>query len=188
MIFYTYCLKDNEGNVFYIGKGTDNRMFRHVSITLGKSKARTKNPKLYNKINSILKDGGYVLPEILLESENEVLCLDKEVELIASIGLENLCNLTLGGEGTSGYKLSDETKQKMSEYWKDRPSNSLGTIRSEEFKEECRQRMLGSKINVGKTHSEETKEKMSKAKKGRTFTEEHRKKISEALKGRKKDK
>ena len=36
----------------------------------------------------------------------------------------------------------------------------------------------------GKTHSEETRRKMSEARKGRTFSEETRKKISEAAKRR----
>ena len=182
MKFYTYCLKDDNDNIFYVGKGTGNRMLRHVSIALGKSKAKEKNPKLYNKISSIIKNGGYIVPQILFESDNEILCLEKEIDLIFSIGLNNLCNLTAGGEGTTGYKLSDETRKKMSDYWKGRKSNSYGTVRSDEFKENCRKKMLGNQNFVGKQHSAETKEKMSNSKMGRKFTEEHKKKISEALK------
>ena len=63
-----------------------------------------------------------------------------------------------------------------------RKSNSYGTVRSDEFKENCRKKMLGNQNFVGKQHSAETKEKMSNSKMGRKFTEEHKKKISEALK------
>ena len=52
-----------------------------------------------------------------------------------------------------GYKVSKETKEKM------------------------------SKARSGKYHTEEAKKKISKAHLGKTFSEEHKKKISEALKG-----
>ena len=44
----------------------------------------------------------------------------------------------------------------------------------------------GEKIRLGKTHSEETRRKMSEALKGRNLSEETRKKMSEGHKGRKK--
>lgn len=183
MIFYTYCLKDNNEKIFYIGKGSGQRMHKHIKIAEGKSKARDKNPKLYNKISSILESGGYITAEVLFESENEKLCFDKEITLIAEIGLENLCNLTIGGEGTSGAKLSEETRKKMSEAKKGKPSNGKGKPRSEEFKEKMRQIQTGKEGYMkGKTHSKETKQKMSEAKKGRVFSEEHRRKLSEATK------
>ena len=66
-------------------------------------------------------------------------------------------NFTAGGEGTSGYKHTEEARKKLSEnsarYWK------------------------------GKTFSEETRRKMSEAKKGKTVSEETRRKLSEAKTG-----
>ena len=59
------------------------------------------------------------------------------------------------------YKLSEETKKKMSE------------AKSGE-----------NHPRYGKKHSEESKKKMSEALKGKKFSEEHRKKLSESLKGR----
>lgn len=59
-------------------------------------------------------------------------------------------NCTLGGDGTTGYKCSEEQKQQM------------------------RERKLGTKA------SEETKEKMRNAMLGREFTEEWKQKISES--------
>ena len=71
-------------------------------------------------------------------------------------------NLTLGGEGSVGYKPSDETRKKLSivRIGKDSPM-------------------------YGKKHSAEAKRKMSEAQKGRKCTDETKRKISEAHKGRK---
>ena len=54
-----------------------------------------------------------------------------------------------------------------------------------EIKQKQRERVLGEKNHFyGKSHSEETKNKISEANKGKTHTEEARKKMSEAAKGR----
>ena len=63
-------------------------------------------------------------------------------------------NITEGGEGTTGYKPSDEVRQRMSEAQK------------------------------GRKVSKETKQKQSEAHKGKQFSEEHRRKLSEASKGK----
>ena len=80
-------------------------------------------------------------------------------------------NFTEGGDGSSGFKHSEETKQKISKnnarYWK-------GKKRSEE----ARQKM--SETQKGKTFSEETRKKISKSLKGKTLSEETRKKISKS--------
>tara|TARA_R110000868_G_scaffold76573_4_gene220142 strand:- start:1886 stop:2503 length:618 start_codon:yes stop_codon:yes gene_type:complete len=187
-IFYVYQLKTSEGEVIYIGKGSGNRMWKHLQIAKGKSLNRQRNPKLYNKISSIVNSNGYVKPEILFESDIEVECFNKEIELISNIGLDNLCNLTEGGEGTSGYKLSDETKVKMSKAKKGvkKTYKRVGYVVSKETKVKISESMMGHEGHwKGKKLSEDTKKKMSEAKRGRVFTEEHRRKISEALKNRK---
>lgn len=43
--------------------------------------------------------------------------------------------------------------------------------------------LKGNKYNLGRTHSKETRKKMSEVQKGRTISEEHRKKIGELKKG-----
>lgn len=96
-------------------------------------------------------------------------------------------NLTFGGGGTSGLKLSEETKKKMSESRK-------GQKRDDEFKrrmsklhkgkvvsDETKQKL--SEANKGKTLSEETKQKLGIANKGKTLSEETKQKISESRKG-----
>lgn len=182
-IFYVYILKTNEDDIIYVGKGSGSRMYKHIQIAKGKSQNRDKNPKLYNKISSILNKGGYVKPNVVFESLNEDDCFNKEISLINEIGLNDLCNLTIGGEGTSGYKLSEKTKKKMS-----LAKRGTKRIFSEEHKQNLSNALSGDNHHrywKNKSLSKETKEKMSLAKKGRKFSDEHRKKISKALKGRK---
>lgn len=103
-----------------------------------------------------------------------------------------------------GYKLSEETKNKISEAHKGKPTWNKGLKTgplSEEAKKKMSEAHKGIKLSeehknkiseackceknplYGKHLSEETKKKMSEAKKGKKFSEEHKKKIGEAHKG-----
>jgi hypothetical protein len=184
-IYYVYQLISSNDEIFYIGKGSGNRMYQHVSIAMGKSISRTKNLKLYNKIKKIIDSGGFIKCEIIFKSENENDCFNEEIRLIEKIGLINLCNLTIGGEGTSGYKLSEETKLKMSLAKKDKKRENISKIHKENLLKNPQIFKIGHDgYWNGKTLSEETKLKMSLAKKGRKFSKEHKEKISQSLKGR----
>lgn len=183
--FYVYQLKTNTGVVIYIGKGSGERMFKHIQIAKSKSISRTKNPKLYNKISSIINDGGYIIPEILFENEDETLCLDYEIKKIKEIGLGNLCNLTEGGEGTSGYKLSEETKRKIGD-----AKRGVTRVFTDEHKENISKSLKGGKgYWEGKEMSEETKKKMSDAKKGKNkgpISEKRRQAIIDGIRNKRK--
>jgi len=168
--FYVYKLITSNDEIIYIGKGSGNRMNKHVQIAMGNSINRTKNPKLYNKIRKIINDGGFITSEVVFESTSETDCLNEEVKMISKIGLDNLCNLTIGGEGTSGYFLSEETRMKMSEakkkQWKD------GRKITKKHKEKLLENPQLFKTGhdgywKDKSLSEETRMKMSEAKKGR---------------------
>lgn len=124
-IFYVYQLVTSDDELIYVGKGSGTRMNKYMQIAMGNSVNRTKNPKLYNKIRKIINSGGFITPKVLFESTSEIDCLNEEVRMIDDIGLENLCNLTNGGEGTSGYNLSEETKMKMSIAKKGRKSGPI---------------------------------------------------------------
>ena len=89
-------------------------------------------------------------------------------------------NLADGGGGISGYHfhLSDETKKKMSEYWK-----------GKQFSEETKKRISDAKR--GKPRSEDTKKKLSEShkgqvawNKGKPWSEEMKQRFSEAKKGK----
>jgi hypothetical protein len=125
MLYYVYFLKNSLDNtIFYVGKGQNNRMYSHYVISKKNSNKHLKNPHLYNKIAKIYQSGGKIIYDKIFESTDEKIVLEKEKFYISEIGtyypiegIKNgiLLNLTKGGEGTSGFKLSEETKKKMSE-------------------------------------------------------------------------
>ena len=100
--------------------------------------------KKYGRIIDVIAD------DIDLDDAKEL-----EMFLISEIGLSNLCNQTLGGEGFFGGKHSDETKNKI------------------------------SKANKGRKFTKEHRENMSKAKLGFKFSKKSKAKMSESAKKRK---
>jgi hypothetical protein len=107
--FYTYVLKDPRSlEPIYVGKGCGRRMYTHWEEMLKGRPAY--NPKLRAKLRSICRDGYQPIYEIALTSTNEYECFAFECDLIEFYGRENLCNLTDGGEGISGFiRPPDET-------------------------------------------------------------------------------
>lgn len=90
-----------------------------------------------------------------------------------------------------GKTLSEDTKRKLSEAMKGKPSPNKGKTLSEEQKKRISEANKGNTYWLGRHHSEETRRKMSEAKKGKqTFlglkhSEETKRRISEWNKGRK---
>lgn len=82
-------------------------------------------------------------------------------------------NNTAGGDGCLGFSPSEITRKKRRIAM---TGKRTGYKMSEETKEKIRQKAIGRKL------SEETKIKISEARKGRKHTEESKRKISEALK------
>jgi hypothetical protein len=108
--YYVYLLQDLNGNVFYVGKGTKKEGYDRIDYHI-KYWRHNNNRKLKSKIAKL---GGEFNIAIVFESVVEEDCINKEVLLIEQYGKCNLCNLTNGGEGISGYKHSLETRAKMS--------------------------------------------------------------------------
>jgi len=104
--FYVYIHKRPDESVFYVGKGSGNR-------------AWTKSCRNNHWHHIVEKHGSYQV-EILEDSltEQEALCL--EVETIEMFGIENLANITLGGNGCSGIVHTEDTRKRMSEAHKQR--------------------------------------------------------------------
>lgn len=84
-------------------------------------------------------------------------------------------NLTDGGGGMLGFKLSDETKRRMSEH-----------VKSEDHRKKISLAKMGNQSRLGMKHSEETKRKMSEKAKGRKFSPEHLQHLREARNNRNK--
>ncbi len=97
-MFYVYLHKKPNGQIFYVGKGKGYRATQKWS----------RNPHWKRVVDKY----GYNVT-IFKDNMTEQEALNLEMELIEAIGLDNLTNLTIGGDGTSGYSHKDETKRKI---------------------------------------------------------------------------
>ena len=148
-MFYTYAHYTSDGKLFYIGKGHGLRAYRYSG----------RNPHYQN----IVAKYGKPTVKIIAEWETEKDAFRHEIELIAKYkneGIE-LCNKTIGGEGTSGYHLTElhKLKIKISKLGKSATWN-IGRKHSEETKRKC------GVANIGKSTSEKQKSIASIVSKG----------------------
>jgi hypothetical protein len=156
--YYTYAYLREDGTPYYIGKGEGNRAY--------KKQHNCPVPKDRNRI--------IFLKQNLCEEE----ALRHETYLIAVLGRKDLGtgilrNLTDGGEGVSGVVWTEERRKSFSEYKKKNPS-----IMSDEYIERLRRRMKNF------SHTDEAKDKISRANSGRKWDEDSRKRGSIAQKER----
>lgn len=178
--FYVYLhIRLDNNTTFYVGKGKGNR-----DLIINRNKHHDNIIKRLRECNE-----DYAVVRILDNlTEDESLFYEKEIieYLVFDCGYgididgfkdrvkhgqPYLTNCSWGGEGTSGYKHTKKTKQKMSNAKK-------GTRLAEETKQKI------GESNKGKTLFEETKNKISKANKGKKRSEVTKRKIGEASRGR----
>lgn len=98
--------------------------------------------------------------------------------LFSSLEEHDIYNISPTAASSLGIKRTDEYRKRISESLKGKPNPFKGKTHSEES------RIKMSEGRKGKLLSEETKCKMSMAAKGRIHSEEARRKMSEAHKGR----
>lgn len=164
-IYYVYLhRKQTTGEIFYVGKGKDDRAYKLIG----------RNRWWKN----IVKKHGYTV-EFVCKGIPEEQAVLEEKRLIAEygrldLGTGCLCNLTDGGEGSSGARVSEESRRKRSASLKGKNR----WARSEATKQKLR------KANLGKKLSEETRRKISEAHMGKKFSEETLRKRSIARKGK----
>lgn len=90
---YVYVLRDpRDGVVFYVGKGTANRVFAHANDSLDVSRESDK----LDRIRAIAASGQCVSVEIVRHGLTADQALEVESALIDFIGLERLHNLVQG--------------------------------------------------------------------------------------------
>ena len=167
--FYIYRHTFANGAV-YIGKGKGLRAYSLV---------RKRLPKWWA---TYVKHGAPNI-EILEGGLDDAQALAAEIKMIAELRLSdvNLCNLTDGGEGLSGYVVSEQTREKL------RAAN-VGRVRSPETRAKIKAAKsevsdaTRSKIRtalLGKKHSSETKLKRARSLTGRAVSQETRIKLAE---------
>ncbi len=158
--YFVYVIKNKITGKEYVGVTTltpEERFKVHVATAQGIHKSRYKNQPYFYR--SLIKYGAKAWKIRVVHSG----CATKagisknERKFIAQLGTyaPGGYNTTLGGEGTFGYKMSDEAKQKLRE------------------------------LRLGTKHKSSTLRKMRESRKGMVFTKATRMKMSESQLGEK---
>lgn len=168
--FYVYeHLKPNTGEVFYIGKGCEKRAYQK----------RSRNSHWLNIVNKYGLEVNIVYNNLTNSEASK-----KEKDLIDFYGLNNLCNMTSGGDGCislkqeSRNKISNSLKGKVqSQETKDKRSASLKlTWQNEDLRKlKSLQTSLLNKLGITGSKGK------SSPKKGKPFSGD-KQKLSESLK------
>ncbi len=158
--YYTYAYLREDRTPYYIGKGSNNRIY-------------SNNGRLCNKP----KDKSRII--FLKQNLTEEEAFKHEIYMIAVFGRKDLgtgilYNRTSGGEGCSGNIASEETRRKRS-------VGNIGKKNSKGYKWSYEQRERLKKSTKGKCKTEEHKKSLREAwkrrKKEKPITEETREKL-----------
>lgn len=172
MEFYVYAYLREDGSPYYIGKGKGYRAWD-----------KNHNINLPNNKNRIV---------IMEDCLTEIGAFALERRYIRWYGRKDqggtLHNRTDGGDGTSGYKQSEDHKRKISEALKNK-------IVSSETKERMSQSKRGRKLTIEHIeklrsrpkmkHTDESKEKLRQLHLGKVVSDETKEKLRQSRLGRK---
>lgn len=162
--FYVYeHWRPDTGACFYVGKGTRRRAWN----------LRERNPHHTSIISKLTALGYSVDVRVIARDLTEQEAFDLERQRIALYSRKVLCNMTDGGDGSSGWVPSEEYRRAMSVRYK-------GRILS------LKHRTVISIGRKGLKFSPAHIANMARVQKGKTLSAEHRAKMSAAHKGVKK--
>lgn len=173
--FYIYMYLDLDNVPFYIGKGKNNRYKVQNHL-----KKHNTNAFLKSKIRKVGTKN--VKIHFLHKDITEEESFSWERYWIKYIGRRDkgegsLCNLTDGGEGPSGYIHTNEARRKMCETHEGEKNSMYGKSHTKETRQKI------SAFHKGKKISDETREKMGESAMGHTCTDKVKQKIRDAIKG-----
>ena len=173
-----YChVRLDTDEVFYVGIGRSEK--RAFDMKRGRNK--------YHK--SITSNHGARVQVIIKDIEWDVACFWEKAWIKALKGAGyKLANMTDGGDGV--FNPSDEVRIKISKALTGN-KHASGIIRTEHQRIEISKRMTGNQVWLGRSHSEETinkiKDKLS-GRPGRKKSQEEKDKISKTMTGKKRPK
>lgn len=166
--FYVYSYSKPDGTIFYVGKGIGDRDIQHLKKAKNINYTDPNKHKI-NTIRKLIRQGHEPIITRVVTGLDESTAFAIEEFLIAKIGRYDLgngtlCNMTNGGEGLCGYVWSQEQRDAFSAKYSGKGNPNYGNTGEQSYW-------------YGKTHSEETKNKISIAQLGRVFTEDHKAKM-----------
>lgn len=193
---YEYMIEDKKFlfsfEPFYVGKGTARRITQHETAA-----KRGANTYMSKKLRSIASEGVDAIKMKLFENDTDAVALAKEMLLIKAIGRSDLdagplVNLTNGGEGCSGYVLSEERKQvhRRFRHTQETIDRISAAHKGKKLTDAHRAKLSAAKIgktshNKGKKLTPEQRQKLSESLRGRVMSNEAREKIGNAHRGMK---
>ena len=191
--FYVYLLSDSRtGDVFYVGKGSGNRLQSHFSAM-----RRGSTLRVHKRIRLVESEGGTVIFQKVFESSDEKAAYREEEGWISFYGRRNLTNGTNGGSSCfhgdrKGVVFTDAHRENLARSLKCRlvsletrrkiSSSLVGHSVPCSVREKISQALVGKKR--GKI-SEQTRRRMCLAQAGRVISPEAKAKMRLAKLGKK---
>jgi DNA-binding XRE family transcriptional regulator len=168
--YYVYGLYDPKKKLpFYIGKGTGKRKTAHF-----RKHEKGYNNHKDNKIQKIEEQGRTPYSKVIYDKLTEAKAYDREWALIHILKNHPKCNLTNINTswGSSPPKLKGKENPNYGKQFIDNSgkNNPMYGVTGKDHP------------RYGKTHSEETKKKISETQRGNSLSEETKEKVSKALK------
>src|ERR1700677_2432543 len=178
---FVYLVTNKINGKQYVGQHSSNNLEwywrRCVRSAIRNSASKDKKPCLYNAIRKYGGDSFIIRPLVIVGTKWEMDLY--EIGMIKALNTKrpNGYNLTDGGDGTLGRKMTKKSKEKLLQRNKGNKFSS-GVPMPEEH------RLKLIRINTGSKRTEEVLRKMSEAHKGLKHTEETKRKMSESAKRR----